>query len=159
MAVKHLQRWTPLRVSHQRNWCLASQCLSNKYTQFITDYIITLPIHYHSQDCNTVLHFTFSLEHMTQRLFFLFSIQINLNPKLVPVVPVVATSPLHIATTKQNVFYQSLNVQTCEFKRVHRRNVWWGTHAAFLSYDLITCLCSSNIVREQEVFRKGKNPP
>ena len=123
MAVKHLQRWTPLRVAHQRNWCLASQCLSNKYTQFITDYIITLPIHYHSQDCNTVLHFTFSLEHMTQRLFFLFSIQINLNPKLVPVVPVVATSPLHIATTKQNVFYQSLNVQTCEFKRVHRRNV------------------------------------
>lgn len=52
--------------------------------------------------------------------------------------------PHHWHRNKWAVFYQSWNVQTCEFNQVHRR-LWLETHAAFLSYDLITRLFSSRV--------------
>lgn len=52
--------------------------------------------------------------------------------------------PHHWHRNKWAVFYQSWNVQTCEFNQVHRRP-WLETHAAFLSYDLITRLFSSSV--------------
>ncbi len=52
--------------------------------------------------------------------------------------------PHHWHRNKWAVFYQSWNVQTCEFNQVHRR-LWLETHAAFLSYDLITRLFSPRV--------------
>lgn len=52
--------------------------------------------------------------------------------------------PHHWHRNKWAVFYQSWNVQTCESNQVHRRP-WLGTHAAFLSYDLITRLFSTTV--------------
>lgn len=52
--------------------------------------------------------------------------------------------PHHWHCNKWAVFYQSWDVQTCEFNQVHRR-LWLETHAAFLSYDLITRLFSSRV--------------
>lgn len=52
--------------------------------------------------------------------------------------------PHHWQCNKWAVFYQSWEVQTCEFNQVHRR-LWLETHAAFLSYDLITRLFSSRV--------------
>lgn len=52
--------------------------------------------------------------------------------------------PHHWHCNKWAVFYQSCNSQTCESNQVHRR-LWLETHAAFLSYDLITRLFSSTV--------------
>lgn len=52
--------------------------------------------------------------------------------------------PHHWQCNKWAVFYQSWKVQTCEFNQVHRR-IWLETHAAFLSYDLITRLFSFRV--------------
>lgn len=49
--------------------------------------------------------------------------------------------PHHWHRNKWAVFYQSRNVQTCEFNQVRRR-LWLKPHAAFLSSDLITRLFS-----------------
>lgn len=52
----------------------------------------------------------------------------------------------HITDIATNGLFstKSCNSQTCEFNQVHRR-LWLETHAAFLSYDLITRLFSSTV--------------
>lgn len=130
MAVKHLQRWMPLKAAHQRNpnaefWVfrVSSVCVNQIHSphyrlRHIAALILQQPT---LQHCSPI----YVLSGTYDPKSFCFSIFFQINKMPGGGFKSLMGSSCHIAATqcnRQTVFYQSPNVQTCEFKRVRRQH-------------------------------------